>query len=384
MARNNECIEERKDSFRVKIGYYDELGIRRFYSKSFSIKKYGSKQRALEYAIKHRDEIRVKLSNKMIIKEKKASLIEIYNKAMELNEHSLNSKRKYDSIFNNHIAPVVDINQDLKTIKFSDIQKQLNSMTESCSQDYIKRAYSIWKMCYRYAISDDYITKDETYKVNIPKSTKLIIKKDWIVTIEDVESILEKMDNSIQNKRNRFLYKSALLVMLFTGMRPSEVFALEVNAIDLKNNLIKIYKRIGSTKTERHAIVKVKSEKSVRDIPIKQGYEKTIELFELKVILQDLIDNAIDGYLFKKDNGNFLNGDELSNICSRLSKGKFRAYMLRHQFTTDLLNQGYDLRTIMELMGHSERTMTLYYARSNEQRKREAIENRVINSVNYA
>ena len=71
-------------------------------------------------------------------------------------------------------------------------------------------------------------------------------------------------------------------------------------------------------------------------------------------------------------------------MLNRVSDGSFRAYTLRHQFTTDMLQQNVDIRTIMELMGHTESTMTLYYARSNDQKKREAVENRVINGEKQA
>ena len=96
------------------------------------------------------------------------------------------------------------------------------------------------------------------------------------------------------------------------------------------------------------------------------------------------MDNSIDGYLFMKKNGKLLNGDEFSDRLNKASDGTFRAYKLRHQLTTDMIDQGIDLRTIMELMGHSESTMTLYYARSNKAKRREAIESRVINGIQKA
>ena len=52
-----------------------------------------------------------------------------------------------------------------------------------------------------------------------------------------------------------------------------------------------------------------------------------------------------------------------------------------YQLTTDLIDQNVDLRTIMEIMGHSESTMTLFYARSNQKKKKEAINNRIINGI---
>ena len=163
--------------------------------------------------------------------------------------------------------------------------------------------------------------------------------------------------------------------MLYTGMRPSEVFALETKAIDFDKKVIKIYQRIGSTISERYTIVKTKTESSVREIQFSSDLEN---------ILKELCDKSIDGYLFMKQNKKFINGDGFSDMLNKTTNGSFRAYSLRHQLTTDLLQQNTDLRTIMELMGHSESTMTLYYARSNDQKKRQAIENRIINNVKQA
>lgn len=311
----------------------------------------------------------------MIVKVKKASLEEIYKKAFDLHQCSYNTRRKYDSNFYNHFAPVIDISRDFKNIGFSDIQEQLNSMISSCSQNMIKRAYTIWKMCYRYAIADDYVSKDETYKVIVPKSEVIIKKRDQTTSYSEVINVIDQLEKKTKDPRDRMLYKNALLVLLYTGMRPSEAFALEVEAIDFKNRMISIYQRTGSTTKEKYSIVRVKTDTSVREIPYPSDLDDT---------LRELVENSIDGYLFMKKNGKLLNGDEFSDRLNKASDGTFRAYKLRHQLTTDMIDQGIDLRTIMELMGHSESTMTLYYARSNKAKRREAIENRVINGIQKA
>lgn len=369
MAKN-ECIEERKDSFRVHIPYYDDLGIRRFYSKSFPIKKYGSRAKALETAKAHRDEIKVKISQKALIKEKSATLEEIYKKSADLHQCSYSTRRKNDSNFYNHIAPFISPDTDFREIRFNDIQNQLNGMAVDCSQNMIDQAFSIWKMCYRFAIADDYIAKDQTYKVSIPKSEKIIKKKDQTTTYNQFINVLDLIDQKILNDRDKQLFKGALMIMLYTGMRPSEVFALEVQAVDLENRKIKVYQRIGSTSKERYQIVKVKTDSSVREIQFPG---------DLLPVLEDLIKCSKDGLLFIRKSGKVLNGDIFADRLNKITDGTFRAYTLRHQLTTDLLQQNVDLRTIMELMGHSESTMTLYYARSNDQKKKQAIEERIIN-----
>lgn len=376
MAKINECIYERGDSLQVKIPYYDENGKRTSTSKTFSIKKYGTKQKALLAAKKFRDETKVKLSNDMLVKEKRASLEEVFKKALDLDQNSYNTRRKEESIFYHHFAPAVDIKRDIKSIKFDDIQNQLNSMTENCSQNMIKRAFSIWKKCFRYAIADDYILKDETYKVRVPKSELISKKKEQSTSYSQVVEVLDQIDTRVKNSRNKMLYKNAIWIMLYTGMRPSEVFALEVDAIDFEDRVIHVYQRIGSTSKNRYAVVKPKTDSSVRDIMYRSDLDEA---------LHELCDNSVDGYLFMKKDGKLVNGDEFSSMLHRVSDGSFRAYTLRHQYSTDMLQDNkVDIRTIMELMGHTESTMTLYYARSNDQKKREAVENRVINGAKQA
>lgn len=372
MARNSECIYDRGTSWQVKIPYFDKTGKRTFYTESFNFKRYGSKELALKYAKKDRDEARIRIANDMVIKEKRASLEEIYKKAFDLHQVSLSTRRKDDSNFYNHIANVMDISRDFKTIRFSDIQEQLNSMITTCSQDMIKRALYIWRTCYKFAIADDYVIKDETLKVVVPKSELVIKKKDQTTSYSEVIKAIDLVEKKTQDPRNRMLYINAIWLILYMGMRPSECFALEVNAVDVENRKIKIYQRIGSSTTERYTIVKVKTDSSIRSIDYPM---------ELDFVIKELVDNAIDGYLFMRKDGKLLNGDIFSDRLNKATGGTFRAYPMRHQLTTDLITQGTDLRTIMELMGHSEATMTLYYARSNEQRKKDAINNRIINGI---
>ena len=62
----------------------------------------------------------------------------------------------------------------------------------------------------------------------------------------------------------------------------------------------------------------------------------------------------------------------IHSIC--VKKGyNFHMYQLRHNFATVLNNNGTDIRTIMELMGHVSGVTTIGYERSDEEKKNEAI-----------
>ena len=63
MKKNNEYIEERPEGYKVHIPYTDDQGNRKFISKAFSVKKYGSKLKALSFAKEYRDEMKTKIRN---------------------------------------------------------------------------------------------------------------------------------------------------------------------------------------------------------------------------------------------------------------------------------------------------------------------------------
>lgn len=369
MAKNNECIEERENSYRVKIAYYDE-GKRKFYSQSFSFKKYGTKQKALEYAKKHRDEMKVQFQNGMIIKEQHFTLDEVFNQQMALYEKTLTTKKKVIGTYNKYIKSFIGGDREFSTIKFDDIQRDLNSMVDIAKDDTIARAIAIWRRIYKYAIAKDIVLKDETYNVQLPKSNILTIKKPMVVSEEDFIQALGMINNSFMDYREKQLIIGALLIMRYEGMRPSEVFGLKKSNIDLEKMSIYVCQRVGSTSTENNVITHTKTESSIRYIPIDS---RLIDVFK------QLFDLTEGDYIFTKNNGEFMNGNYLSDILRHHTKGLLRAYTLRHQFSTDLLINGVDMRTIQELMGHTSSTMTLGYARSNDELKKKAIEGRKFN-----
>ena len=236
-------------------------------------------------------------------------------------------------------------------------------MADSSSQDEINRIFSIWKRIYKTAIFHNIAMYDLTLKVTVPKSNKVTIARSTVVTKETLIEISDLIIQRINNDDSALIY-CALWIMYYTGMRPSEVYALEWKNIDRINKTIFVCQAIGSTKSKKNTIVKTKTQSSIRTIPYPDELEEIFDMLES------------DTYLFKRKNGEFLNGNYVSNILRRLSKGKLRTYMLRHQFSTDLLTNNVDIRTVQELMGHTSGSMSLEYARSNPELMKKAIKNR--------
>ena len=168
-----------------------------------------------------------------------------------------------------------------------------------------------------------------------------------------------KVDNEVKN-----MLVLAIWIMYYTGMRPAECFALNRDEIDLDKGEIAIRKQL-SIDTSRHGYISnTKTEDSIRVVPICK---------DLKEYLLDLP----DGYLFKRKNGKYLDAKTSSDIIRKVCNNGFHLYQLRHQFATDLINtEGVDIRTIQDLMGHKNSSMTLSYMRTDSKKMNNAVANR--------
>lgn len=368
MARKYEYIEERKSSFRVHIPYRDDDGNKLFYSKSFAFKKYGTKQKALEYAVKDRNAKRIEIQNKTIIKEKHYTLDQMFQKTLDVYQATINTQDKYKAIYNKYLKSYIGGEMDFAKIKYDQIQKCLNNMTTQATNDTIGRAKTIWERMYRVAIINKYVAIDETIYIKAPKSEMVSIKKPMETSFEEMKEAINKIGELSINDRDKFLVQSALIVMYYTGMRNAEVCALNKKYIYFDKKQIFICESVGSTSKEAIAIKTTKTQSSIRLVPMAE---------ELIPVLEQLILQANNNdYLFIRDNGKAMTGERMSDICRQATHGSFRPYQLRHQFSTDMLLGNTDIRTIQELMGHTSSTMTVSYARSNDNAKMLAIENR--------
>lgn len=312
-------------------------------TKSFSTKKYGNKKNALEKA----KEYKSKMLLGEITKPKKDTVKDVFEMCLDTFSRSVETHKKWTSAFNKYLKTYED--RPLTSITSVDIQKSLNKMVSKSSDDTIGRVLTVWKNIYKVGVIRGIVQTDETYKVEKPKSDLVESPKSQELDTKEFWSLIAKLDRVPQYKKISY----ALQVMYYTGMRPNEVYALEAKDIDTENKLISINKSIGSSSTRRLTVKKTKNANSIRVIPYNS---KLDEIFD---------DLPMNGPLFLKEDGSYMDGNYVSPIIKRISKGKVHTYTLRHNFSTRLIEKGADLRTIQELMGHTSSSMTLSYARSN-------------------
>lgn len=347
----------------VKIPYRDKFGDRKFHSKSFNTSKYPSNSDAMRAATKYRNEILCQIEmNESLDMSAKKTVKDCYELSKQFLSLSLETQRKHDIRFNYldkyHSIPITKITA-------FDIQMSLNQLVNK-SQDVIRSVFTIWKQIYQVAIANDYTYKDMTLKVQLPKSNQISVPKSVDMNCS-LEEVVDAIRDYGKNSFDSNIIAYSIITIAYLGLRPSEAYALTKNDIDFKRKTVLINKSVGSTTNDFVNIKPTKNLNSVRLLPLPD---------ELIPVLHECINIQPSHFLFATESGQLLNSRKHSNFIHDATKKaglNFRPYMLRHAFSTKLVTSNTDLRTIQELMGHKNANMTLSYARSSDELKREAI-----------
>lgn len=141
-----------------------------------------------------------------------------------------------------------------------------------------------------------------------------------------------------------------VMVLYATGMRRSELIELTLDSVDFANHTIKV---LGKRNKERY-------------IPMIKTIEKRL-LHYTRLREKQAFDS---GYLFVTNRGNKMYGTLVYRIInhyfSRVStKVKRSPHVIRHSFATHLLNEGADLNSVKELLGHSSLASTQVYTHTS-------------------
>ena len=191
-------------------------------------------------------------------------------------------------------------------------------------------------------LSENYNVVDISTKINTPRFYR---KLPNILTIEEVDNLLDiKLDTQFDYRN-----KAMLELMYSSGLRVSELINLELSDIDLNNNYVRCFGK-GSKE---------------RIVPVGEYSSKYLSIY-----INEYRDSMKKGYytekIFLNNHGKEMTRQGFFKIIKKIAKDKdinknITPHMLRHSFATHLLNNGADLRTIQEMLGHSSISTTQIY-----------------------
>jgi len=265
-----------------------------------------------------------------------------------------NTLQSYKRDIEQYILYLNDIN--LNSIKITNkttiINYLLHLQKKGRATSTISRNLASIRSFYHYLHANEIIENNPTLELESPKVEK---KLPQILSTQEVELLLEQ-PKCIDLKGYR---DKAMLELLYaTGIRVSELINLNCNDINYELSFIKCSNGIKE-----------------RVIPIGSLAIKALQDYLLKA-RKNMLKNNQEVALFININGKRLTRQGFWKIIkqyknqAKISKD-ITPHTLRHSFAAHLLENGADLRSIQEMLGHSDISSTQVYAQIARNRIKE-------------
>lgn len=244
-------------------------------------------------------------------------------------------------------------NKDINNISNNDIKEYVKWLKKNnLNEKSISRNISCLKSFYKFLVIEKIVKDNPSESLFIPK-----IKKS-LPNILSEEEVLKLLNIELSDNFS-YRNKAMLELMYATGLRVSELVNLKLQDIDLSSDIVRTFGKGGKE----------------RIIPIGDYAKEYLEkyIYEYR---SSMLKRNNNEYLFLNNHGNKMTRQGFFKIIKKIAKEKgidreLSPHTLRHSFASHLLKYGADLRTIQELLGHSDISTTQIYTHiTNEELKR--------------
>jgi integrase/recombinase XerD len=223
----------------------------------------------------------------------------------------------------------------------------------ACSPATINRKAACLRSFYRHLRREELIDDDPTAALAPPSKSR---KLPRVLSYGEVKRLLE----SVNGGDAIALRDRALLeVMYGCGLRASEAVGLDVNDVDLRRGFVRPHGKGNKERT----------------VPLGREAAAATKRY-LRAGRPELVGSRPRSKLFVNFRGGPLTRQGLYKIIRRHAKevgleGRMSPHTLRHSFATHLLSGGCDLRSVQEMLGHSDVATTQLYTHLSGERVRE-------------
>lgn len=276
------------------------------------------------------------------------------------NKVKISTYNVYERYINNHIYPFFE------KIRLRDLSKGILQSFVNAHSDLapstIKGIFSTVKEALKLAYDEGYI--DAVWLgVALPKKKGRPVE----VFSKEEQHMIECTLNFQENPND-----IGILICLYTGLRIGEVCGLQWSDVDFQSNKIYVNRTIQRMSIDgKSKLVELppKSENSRRNMPIPVFLAE--ELSKIKSMstnsyVLNLNSHVMDPRCYQ---------NQYKRILEKCGVKYRNFHCLRHTFSVRALELGFDVKTLSEVLGHSDATITLQrYAHSLDEHKRNSME----------
>ena len=288
----------------------------------------------------------------MIIKK----FIDYLNLEKSYSPNTINAYQRDLNDFKNFIKSNFD-NINIEDSNYSIIRSWIVELVNNGNSNRtVNRKISSLKSFFKFLIKTDSI-KSSPLEEHMPLKQKKKIQVPF--SKEEITSLLDS--DYFPNTYRGLLQKTVISFFYFTGVRRIELIELKESNLDLKSQTVKV---LGKRNKERL-------------IPL---------LPKISILLQEYIterNNIISNFnhdlVFLSKKGDKISEKFVYRTVSDYfklvsSKTKKAPHVLRHSFATHLINEGADINSVKELLGHASLSATQIYTHTSMEKIKEVFQ----------
>ena len=263
--------------------------------------------------------------------------------------HTIDNYYKDIADFIQYVDNKYKIN-DVNDITKDHIYHYLKDIITNLKSSSVHRHMAALKQFYLFMVKEKIINKNIMSNFEIPKQEKYLPE---VLSIEEINHLLQSIEvKDAISSRNRCMIE----VLYGCGLRVSEMCQMMVTNLNLDKRFIKC---IGKGNKERI-------------VPIHEAC--CLLLKEYLTTYRPLLDTSHNSlFLFINKKGEPVKRDDFYHILQTIVKKSgikkhVTPHTLRHTFATHLLENDADLRSIQEMLGHSDISTTTIYTHVSNQK----------------
>ena len=272
----------------------------------------------------------------------------------EIKKSSKNTILSYQRDLHKFFAYLEDARiKEIKKVNNTSLNSYVLLMEkENFAASTVSRNIATLKAYFNYLFKQGIIHEDPAERLKAPKIEK---KMPGILTVEEVTLLLNQPSGS----SNKEIRDKAMLELLYaTGIRVSELISLSVDDTNITSGYIRVNE--GSRE---------------RIIPFGSAAKASLKNY-LKNARAGMVVSADEKVLFTNCNGQPMSRQGFWKVLKQYAKRAgieedITPHTLRHSFAAHLVENGADLHSVQEMLGHSDVSTTQIYAKLTSNRIKE-------------
>lgn len=277
-----------------------------------------------------------------------------------------NTKREYTHIYQKNIEPYLG-RRKINSLVKSDIQELIDIAHENGYQyERQNKIKVILKDMLQRAVEDNLVINNPVSGIKLRADKQI---KARALSIDEQNTFFDYCQNTF--------YENLFNVAVNTGLRPGELFALNISDIDFENGYISVNKTLvyqkylTDTRKEFHVELP-KTKQSYRKVPINTICKIYLERqIELKKIVSSKRPKQENDFLFVTKFNTPLNSqiysDAIRVVIRQINLARsfdnqfpiFSGHTFRHTFATRCFENGVDGKVVQDFLGHASLKMTM-------------------------